>query len=222
MEEMEKALEERPDLVAAHLVLANYMMEAGNAKDARVHLEQAALSVPPSEASAAPLRLPSLKLPLRLQLGDIRLGELRLDGQSQLTELQLIGNWNEQGVDLQRLALQRDDLQLEVSGQLTPQGDWPLTLSGRLQLPQIDDRPWQVALQVAGELQGTLQLSADSSGYLDARIQGKVQALAEQLPAELHLSSREFQASSALPATLQLRDLDLQARGDLEIGRAHV
>ncbi|MFY1019639.1 translocation/assembly module TamB domain-containing protein [Ectopseudomonas khazarica] len=184
----------------------------------RVHLEQAALSVPPSEASAAPLRLPSLKLPLRLQLGDIRLGELRLDGQSQLTELQLIGNWNEQGVDLQRLTLQRDDLQLEVSGQLTPQGDWPLTLSGRLQLPQIDDRPWQVALQVAGELQGTLQLSADSSGYLDARIQGKVQALAEQLPAELHLSSREFQTSSALPATLQLRNLDLQARGDLAAG----
>ncbi|MBN7823242.1 hypothetical protein, partial [Bowmanella yangjiangensis] len=69
----------------------------------RVYLEQGALSLPPSEASDAPLRLPSLKLPLRLQLGDIRLGELRLDGQSQLTELQLIGNWNEQGIDLQRL-----------------------------------------------------------------------------------------------------------------------
>lgn len=57
MEEMEKALEERPDLVAAHLVLANYMMEAGNAKDARVHLEQA-------------VRYDNKNLTAHLQLGD--------------------------------------------------------------------------------------------------------------------------------------------------------
>ena len=41
MEEMERALKSRNDLVGAHLVLANYMMEAGNAKDARPHLEKA-------------------------------------------------------------------------------------------------------------------------------------------------------------------------------------
>ena len=166
----------------------------------RLHLQQAALDLPPStEPSGEPFSLPSLNLPLRLQLGDIRLGELRLDGEGQLSDLELIASWNEQGVELQRLALQRDDLRLDLSGSLTPQGDWPLALSGRLQLPEVDGRPWQVALQIAGELQRSLQLEADSSGYLEAHLQGSVQALAEHLPAELRLTSREFQASSALP-----------------------
>jgi translocation and assembly module TamB len=185
----------------------------------RLHLQQAALDLPPStEPSGEPFSLPSLNLPLRLQLGDIRLGELRLDGEGQLSELELIASWNEQGVELQRLALQRDDLRLDLSGSLTPQGDWPLALSGRLQLPEVDGRPWQVALQIAGELQRSLQLEADSSGYLEAHLQGSVQALAEHLPAELRLTSREFQASSALPSTLRLQDVQLQAKGDLAAG----
>ncbi|XLY90295.1 translocation/assembly module TamB domain-containing protein [Ectopseudomonas mendocina] len=185
----------------------------------RLHLQQAALDLPPStEPSSEPLSLPSLNLPLRLQLGDIRLGELRLDGEGQLSDLELIASWNEQGVDLQRLALQRDDLRLDVSGSLTPQGNWPLALSGRLQLPEVDGRPWQVALQIGGELQRSLEIDADSSGYLDARLQGSVQALAEHLPAELRLTSREFQASSALPSTLRLQDVQLQAKGDLAAG----
>ncbi|AVO55486.1 translocation/assembly module TamB domain-containing protein [Ectopseudomonas mendocina] len=185
----------------------------------RLHLQQVAVTLPESgESSAEPLSLPNLKLPLRLQLGDIQLGELRLDGQTQLSDLELVASWNEQGVQLQRLALQRDDLSLDVSGQLTPQGDWPLALSGRLQLPEVDGKAWQVALQVGGELQRSLRLEADSSGYLDARLEGQVQALAEHLPAELRLTSRRFQASSALPQTLDLQDLTVQAKGDLATG----
>lgn len=94
----------------------------------RLHLQQVAVTLPESgEASDEPLSLPSLKLPLRLQLGDIHLGELRLDGQTQLSDLELIANWTEQGVAVQRLALQRDDLSLDISGQLTPRetGRWP-------------------------------------------------------------------------------------------------
>ena len=185
----------------------------------RLHLQQTALDLPPStEPSSEPLSLPSLNLPLRLQLGDIRLGELRLDGEGQLSDLELIASWNEQGVELQRLALQRDGLRLDLSGSLTPQGDWPLALSGRLQLPEVDGQPWQVALQIGGELQRSLQLEADSRGYLEAHLQGSVQALAEHLPAEVRLTSREFQASSALPSTLRLQDVQLQAKGDLAAG----
>jgi Tfp pilus assembly protein PilF len=57
MEEMEMALKSRPDLVEAHLVLANYMMEAGNAKDARPHLESA-------------VRFDNKNVTAHLQLGD--------------------------------------------------------------------------------------------------------------------------------------------------------
>lgn len=57
MEEMELALKQRPDLVEAHLVLANYMMEAGNAEGARKHLEQA-------------IRYDNKNVGAHLQLGD--------------------------------------------------------------------------------------------------------------------------------------------------------
>ena len=57
MEEMERALKQRPDLVEAHLILSNYMMEAGNAKDARSHLESA-------------VRYDSKNVGAHLQLGD--------------------------------------------------------------------------------------------------------------------------------------------------------
>nr|WP_322939724.1 translocation/assembly module TamB domain-containing protein [Pseudomonas sp. s4] len=185
----------------------------------RLHLQQVAVTLPAgAESDSAPLSLPNVKLPLRLQLGDIQLGELTLDGQPQVRDVALIASWNEQGVDLQRLALQRDDLRLEVSGRLTPQGGWPLALSGRLQLPEVDGKPWQVALQVGGELQRSLEVEADSTGYLDARLQGSVQALAEHLPAELRLTSDAFQASSALPPTLRLQALQLKAQGDLASG----
>ena len=185
----------------------------------RLHLQQVAVTLPAgAESDSEPLSLPNVKLPLRLQLGDIQLGQLTLDGQPQVRDVALIASWNEQGVDLQRLALQRDDLRLEVSGRLTPQGGWPLALSGRLQLPEVDGKPWQVALQVGGELQRSLEVEADSTGYLDARLQGSVQALAEHLPAELRLTSDAFQASSALPPTLRLQALQLKAQGDLASG----
>jgi translocation and assembly module TamB len=185
----------------------------------RLHLRQVVLNLPASgEASGEPLRLPQLRLPLRLQLGDIQLGELRLDGQAQFSELSLIAAWNEQGVTLQRLSLRRDELSLELSGELTPQGDWPLAVSGRLQLPEVDGKPWQLALQVGGELQRSLTLQADSTGYLEARLVGEVQALAEHLPAELRLSSGDFAPSSALPPTLRLQQLELRATGDLASG----
>lgn len=185
----------------------------------RLHLQRVAVTLPAgAESDSEPLSLPNVKLPLRLQLGDIQLGQLTLNGQPQVRDVALIASWNEQGVDLQRLALQRDDLRLEVSGRLTPQGGWPLALSGRLQLPEVDGKPWQVALQVGGELQRSLEVEADSTGYLDARLQGSVQALAEHLPAELRLTSDAFQASSALPPTLRLQALQLKAQGDLASG----
>lgn len=57
MEDMKAAVQSRPDLVDAHLVLANYMMESGNAKGAQPHLEMA-------------IRYNNTNIPAHLQLGD--------------------------------------------------------------------------------------------------------------------------------------------------------
>lgn len=57
MEDLKKATTLRPDLVEAHLLLARFMMEAGNAKEAAPHLQMA-------------VRFDNKNVPAHLMLGD--------------------------------------------------------------------------------------------------------------------------------------------------------
>lgn len=168
-----------------------------------------------SQADSGPLQLPALHLPIAIELGEVKVGQLRLDGSDLLGDLQLAAHWNAGGLRIDTLQLNRDDLQLSLQGDLQPEGDWPLQLAGTVQLPAVDGKPWQLVLTAKGELQKTLALEATSSGYLDARLTGELQALAEHLPATLSLRADAFKPSASLPDTLQLNQLRLDATGDL-------
>ncbi|MHC6225939.1 translocation/assembly module TamB domain-containing protein [Pseudomonas sp. X10] len=167
------------------------------------------------KTDSGPLQLPALRLPVGIELGEVRLGQLRLDGSDLLGDLQLSARWTLDGLHIDSLQLQRDDLHLSLQGTMKPEGDWPLQLSGQVQLPAVDGQAWQLAVQAEGELQKTLTLKADSSGYLNAQLSGELQALAENLPATLQIRSEAFKAASTLPDTLQLNQLQLNASGDL-------
>lgn len=170
-------------------------------------------STEPTES--APLQLPTLRLPLAIELGEVKVGQLRLDGSDLLGDLQLAAHWTNSGIRIDSLRLLRDDLQLSLQGDLQPEGDWPVTLQAQLQLPAVDEKPWQLALTANGQLQKTLELAGTSSGYLDATLSGQLQALVEHLPATLHIRSEAFKPAGALPDTLQLNALELDAKGDL-------
>lgn len=170
------------------------------------------------ESSDGPITLPDLKLPLAIRLGDVRIGSLQLDGTEQLRDLQLAAHWTREGLRIDRVHLQRDDLVLDLAGLLKPDGDWPLTASGLLKLPAQDDKAWVVNLDIQGDLLKTLKLNAISSGYLQAQLTGELQPLLENLPAQLKITSDAFKASAALPDTLQLNQLVLDAQGDLKAG----
>ena len=169
-------------------------------------------------ADSQPITLPELSLPLSLKLEQLQLGSLWLNNAEQLRELQLSAGWTAQGLQIKRLALLRDDLTLELQGQVDTRGDWPLALRGALQLPEVEQQAWNLALQVSGNLRQRLQLQVESSGYLDGRLSGEVQALAEHLPAQLNLEIDSFKASAELPQTLRLQQLQLTAKGDLQAG----
>lgn len=170
-------------------------------------------STEPTES--APLQLPTLRLPLAIELGEVKVGQLRLDGSDLLGDLHLAAHWTNSGIRIDSLRLLRDDLQLSLQGDLQPEGDWPVKLQAQLQLPAVDEKPWQLALTANGQLQKTLELAGTSSGYLDATLSGQLQALAEHLPATLHIRSEAFKPAGALPDTLQLNALELDAKGDL-------
>nr|WP_245399190.1 translocation/assembly module TamB domain-containing protein [Pseudomonas syringae] len=186
----------------------------------RLQAGQVLLHFPPSNSPGTdePISLPALKLPLALQLGDVQVGSVQLDGVEQLRDLKLAAHWTSEGLQIDSVHLQRDAMVLDLSGLLNPQGDWPLTAQGQLQLPPQDGQPWVLALDIQGDVIKTLHLKADSSGYLPGVLSAELQPLTEHLPARLKLVAEHFKPSSSLPDTLQLDQLLLEAEGNLDQG----
>ncbi|WP_431494506.1 translocation/assembly module TamB domain-containing protein [Pseudomonas brassicacearum] len=182
--------------------------------------DQVALQLPASadEPSSGPISLPDLDLPLAIELGDVQVGSLSFNGSEQLKGLQLVAHWTAAGMQIDSVQLQRDELSLKLSGLLKPGGDWPLNAEGRLTLPAQGATPWALDLKVDGNLLKTLNLKADSSGYLQGQLSGELQPLADNLPAKVRISADGFKASADLPDTLLLNQLELTGEGDLKNG----
>ncbi len=183
----------------------------------QLHARQVDMAFAPSEqpADSSPLQLPALHLPVAIEVGEVKVGQLRLDGSDLLGDLHLAAHWTAGGLRIDSLQLQRDELRVDVQGDLQPEGDWPLQLQGQVQLPAVEGKAWQLALTAKGELQKSLILDATSSGYLDAHLSGQVQALAEHLPATVQIRADAFKPTASLPDTLQFNQLVLNAQGDL-------
>ena len=182
--------------------------------------DQVALQLPASadEPSSGPISLPDLDLPLAIELGDVQVGSLSFNGSEQLKGLQLVAHWTAAGMQIDSVQLQRDELSLKLSGLLKPGGDWPLNAEGRLTLPAPGATPWALDLKVDGNLLKTLNLKADSSGYLQGQLNGELQPLADNLPAKVRITVDGFKASADLPDTLLLNQLELTGEGDLKNG----
>nr|WP_269154602.1 translocation/assembly module TamB domain-containing protein [Pseudomonas bijieensis] len=182
--------------------------------------DQVALQLPASadEPSSGPISLPDLDLPLAIELGDVQVGSLSFNGSEQLKGLQLVAHWTAEGLQIDSVQLQRDELSLKLSGLLKPGGDWPLSAEGRLILPAPGATPWALDLKVDGNLLKTLNLKAGSSGYLQGQLTGELQPLADNLPAKVRITADGFRASADLPDTLLLNQLELTGEGDLKNG----
>ncbi|MGF6209558.1 translocation/assembly module TamB domain-containing protein [Pseudomonas frederiksbergensis] len=184
----------------------------------QLQADQVSLQFPPGaeEEGSGPIKLPDLKLPLAIELGDVKVGSLLFNGSEELKGLQLAAHWSEKGMQIDSVQLQRDDLSLNLSGSLQPGGNWPLTAEGKLTL--ATPAPWTLALKIDGDLLKTLNLKADSSGYLDGQLTGELQPLAENLPAKVRITADGFKPAADLPDTLQLNQLELTGEGDLKNG----
>ncbi|MEK0363172.1 translocation/assembly module TamB domain-containing protein [Pseudomonas sp. CBC3] len=179
------------------------------------------LQFPPTaedDAPSEPFSLPDVKLPLELRIERIEIGELRLNDVQQLRSLQLRADWRKEGLEISALQVRRDDLSLDLTGRLQPNGDWPLELSGTAAIRSPDEQPWALMLAVNGELRDQLHLNVESQGYLNARLSGQLRPLASELPAQLRMVVERFKATPELPDALRLDTLELSAEGDLEQG----
>ena len=185
----------------------------------QLQAERVSLQFPPSEnSSSGPVSLPELTLPVAIEVGVIKVGNVLFNGIEQLKGMQMAAQWTSKGLQIDSVHVDREDVNVELSGLLQPNGDWPLTLQGTIRLPSPDQTPWALALKVDGHLRTSLNLIADSTGYLNAQLKGQLQPLAEHLPAQVSITADAFKASPELPDTLQVNQLVLTAKGDLKDG----
>ncbi len=181
----------------------------------RIELNFAPSDEPPSDE---PFSLPQLDLPVALEVGEVWIGSLQFNGDDQLQGLELAADWASEGLNISRLHVQRDELVIDLQGRLQPSDEWPLTLQGSATLPSPGETPWNLSLQVDGNLRQSLALVIDSSGYLAGRLSGEVQPLVEHVPATLTLNADGFKADDSLPETLRLNGVTLKAAGNLQDG----
>lgn len=169
------------------------------------------------EESQTSIELPDLQLPLSIEIKQLQIDEFVLNGESILTNAGLSARWLADGIHIAELGVQHQEYKVQVKGSISPQAGWPLQVQLNAYVP-IPDSP---ALEVEAKLSGSVQdltLSAVTQGYLNAVLDGKVQALQAELPAQLALRITDFKAAPDLPDTMTVADLLLELQGDLYKG----
>ena len=166
------------------------------------------------------ISLPAIQLPLGIQLQQLRIGSIWLDDeQALLSDILLQAQASGDQLHISRFSGTGPDLTWDVEGDVRMSGDWPLRMLADLQLPAVDERPWQLQARLGGSV-ADLQLEARSSGYLPGILTATVHPLQAELPLQAHWQGESFLALQSFPPSLTLDDLVLDLQGDLEKGIA--
>ncbi|TNE75419.1 MAG: translocation/assembly module TamB, partial [Gammaproteobacteria bacterium] len=169
------------------------------------------------ESDQQGIDLPDLNLPLALRVSNVELGELVLNGAAIWDSFSLSAQGSGADWQLDHASYQRDELGVSASGRVETRRDWPVELNVSANLPPPVGNDWNIDLNLGGSIHD-LRLSGHSQGYLEATFSGKTSPLDPQLPAELRITSERFLAHDSLPATLELRNWTVNAKGSLEAG----
>lgn len=163
------------------------------------------------------IQLPSVNLPLGVNIGEVRLGALTVNDNLVWNRVELDSRASGATLNIDHLLYERGDILVTANGRAEMRRDWPLNLSVNVSLPPPSGDDWQIALDLSGSARD-LRVAGVSSGYLDARLEGEVAPLDADLPATLKLQSPEFRPHSAVLETLTLGQWRLELDGSLARG----
>ena len=163
------------------------------------------------------IRLPSVNLPLGVNIREVRLGALTVNDNLVWNRVELDSRASGATLNIDHLLYERGDILVTANGRAEMRRDWPLTLSVNVTLPPPSGDDWQIALDLSGSARD-LRVAGASRGYLDARLEGEMDPLDADLPATLKLQSPEFRPHSAVPETLTLDQWRLELDGSLARG----
>ncbi|MFE8070947.1 translocation/assembly module TamB domain-containing protein [Marinobacteraceae bacterium S3BR75-40.1] len=169
-------------------------------------------------ADSGPPSLPTIPLPFPLKIDEVHLGELRVNGTAQLQDASLRARASGTQVILEALSVKRDDMALQLEGQLKMARGWPLDARARLTMPDPEARPWHFRLHATGPLTGALEARLQAEGYVAGFVQGTVKPLYPGVPADITADIAGYPKPDAVPAPLYPRRVKLQAAGNLDDG----
>jgi translocation and assembly module TamB len=179
------------------------------------------MKLAPAETADAgepgPVSLPAVDIPLAVTIAEVRLGDFRLNDTLLWDSLDLSAQASGSSVTIADFRVERDTLAVGITGRLETRGDWPLNLDVLASVPPPEGDDWTLDLALAGSI-ADLRLSGQSSGYLDAELDGRLAPLKTELPAQLNLKSGRFLALASLPPALALEDWALTLDGNLADG----
>lgn len=166
----------------------------------------------------AEIALPEIRLPVGIQIEQVRIGRLYLNAEEPLlTDLQLSAHLRDSELVIHRFSGTGPDLDWQLSGDVRLVNDWPLMLAGQVSLPPVEGQPWALDLRLGGTV-AELDVELITEGFLAGRLNAQLQPLDPQLPATLTWRGDRFVVPLELPRELVVATSSLDARGNLEDG----
>jgi len=166
----------------------------------------------------AEIALPDIRLPVGIQIEQIRLGSLYLNSpEPLLTDVELAAHLRDSELVIHRFHGTGPDLAWQMSGDIRLVNGWPLRLDAQLDLPPVEEQPWALDLRLGGSV-AELELEAISEGFLVGQLSAQLQPLQPELPATLEWQGERFVVPVELPRELVIARSYIQLRGDLNSG----
>lgn len=169
------------------------------------------------EDSGQGIVLPNVDLPVGIRIGEVSLGPFSFNDSPIWDRLELSAGGSGADWQLERGVYELGEYAVTVTGRVETRRDWPVDLNVQATLPPPTGDHWALDVDLQGSVRD-LRLSGQSRGYLEAGLEGQVSPLDSSLPARVRITSKQFRAHEAVPATLTLQDWFVEADGSLESG----
>lgn len=173
------------------------------------------------EPASSEISLPEIRLPLRIEVADLHLKDVDLieqngDKTPLVTDFKTTVTGDANQLNINQFELTRDDVEAQLSGNITLTPPYPVTLDYQLNLKQLLPQPVQVLGQLNGDI-NRLDIEQEVSGPVNATQQVELSALLDNLQWSLKARADTVDLAAIMPEqTTRFEAVDLTAQGSLQ------
>ncbi|WP_240613869.1 translocation/assembly module TamB domain-containing protein [Salinicola acroporae] len=154
-------------------------------------------------------RLPDIQLPLEVEIPDLTVSDLRLEGPSpqRLDRLTLSASAVDRRIEIRRLMVEAPDGHAELTASAELQGDVPLSLSLQGRVTRAPVYGQTLSLDANGTL-ADLDIRLRTAGNAEAAVDGRLQAFAPGLPFSVDVNAGRLRWPLAARPFAPLTDVE--------------